>query len=63
LENLISSPELRSLESRVRRLNFWKILGIVRSERSHSNFLAFFLDPRSPSRPGFDFHHHSHTLP
>ncbi len=47
LEAFVSSDDLRQLEALAYRFNLWETLGIVRSERCHSNFLAFLLDPQA----------------
>src|ERR1700686_83756 len=45
LEALITDPELAELELRMSEFNVFEALGAVRQELTHSNFLAFVLDP------------------
>src|ERR1035441_9812360 len=41
-----ANSDLEALEALAKRFNIFEILGVVRAERIHTNFLGFLLDPK-----------------
>lgn len=55
---VVDNTELESIESHLRQFNIFETLGITRRELTHSNFLAFLLDPNQLHRLGDTFLRH-----
>ena len=56
LEQLvIDNPDLERLESLLEQFNIFEVLGAVRQEVRHSDFLAFLMDPQQHHGLGGDF--------
>jgi hypothetical protein len=46
LQDFVGDPDLEALEKLAKRFNIFEVLGVVRAERIHSNFLGFLLNPK-----------------